>query len=115
QEQGALEPIGLRKAVTPLACFKEGQALGQQAQPLGDVADGPLYLGEYEQIGRLRQCPPSERHGWHALAQMRQARLAPALPRQNRPAPTIPRTPCAVASVMRASACAWTAGISRQW
>ena len=82
----ALEPIRLRQHVTLPAGLQHRQGLGQQAQPLLDLAGMPCGLGEQDQTERPRQRLPRGQDGRQALVHLRQARLALALHGQ-RPAP----------------------------
>ena len=87
QQQLALEPIRLRcQHVALPAGLERRQGLGQQAQPLLDLADVPRRLGQQDQTERPRQRLPRGQDGRQALAHLRQARLALALHGQ-RPAP----------------------------
>ena len=48
QEELALEPIRLREHVALPVCLERRQGLGQQAQPLRDMAGMPRRLGEQD-------------------------------------------------------------------
>ena len=90
----ALEPIRLREHVTPPAGLERRQGLGQQAQPLLDLAGVPRRLGQQDQTERPRQRLPRGHDGRQALVQLCQARRTLALHGQ-RPAPpacSIPHT-----------------------
>jgi hypothetical protein len=79
QQQFALEPIRLRQLVAPPAGLERCASLGQEAQPLLDVACVPRRLGQQDQTERPRQHQPGGRDGRQPLAELRQAGLALAL------------------------------------
>jgi hypothetical protein len=79
QEQVALESIRLRQLVATPAGFERGASLGQQAQPLLDLASVRRGLGQQDQTERPRQHRPGGRDRRQPLAELRQARLVLAL------------------------------------
>ena len=91
EEECALEPIRLREQIAPATLLKRSQRLGQQAEPLGDLAGVPRGFGEQDETERPGQPLSRGQDGGHALAQLRQARLALPLPGQRPAPPTGPK------------------------
>ena len=91
QQQLALEPIHLREQVTRPLVSKHRQRLGQQAQPLLDLAGVPR---QPQRAGPDREAVPPRlprgQDGGHALAHLCQACLALALHGQRPAAPARP-------------------------
>ncbi len=95
-----MEPIRLREQITPAACLKRPQRLGQQAEPLGDLAGVPRGFGEQDEAERPCQPLPRGQDSGHARAHLREGHLALALHGQ-RPAPPAGPKPHIVGKPLR--------------